>query len=442
LLLAVALIAFGALGGAIFKRTPGLAIYGFIATIVLFPGIARGSVTPFLHPSLFILIGLLIAQLGNKRAPRSQASITTRLLLSIATLISAYALIESFFGIQAVGWWVTTTLSYVLLPPLAYLVLREAQSRGQVTTRGISILIALLVLFESALGMLQTALGEPVVWEMLFSSQWWWQFPLTRAIGTMGHWIPYALFISAALPLLIYSRSKFLILSVVPVAMIAILLSQSRAGIILGVLGALFAVLGVIATTGFRRSLPTVLAIAIIAALAIPYLGSVEAISRFGAAGEASDLLRTTGLQWFIENSPTIAVYGDAGFTDPRGNGALTSSLENGFLMFAVNWGVVPAVALFVLHLCGIVRTGLDYGISAIPAITSASLVLVGMNVYSSFMAENVDVLLFWVFLSLGADGGSRRPHFRLAPSTREARRRGSLSTDMLPQPRGRESLE
>jgi hypothetical protein len=227
-----------------------------------------------------------------------------------------------------------------------------------------------------------------------------------RTSGSLDHPLVLSLLLVIALPIAVTLTRRVHAYALTTLLFVGLLQSGSRAGLVVGC-AAVVAVL--LLQRGRRGDSMVILAgVGILfAALLFSGLGS-NVLRRFGQEAE-STALRTEAYSFFADNWSSFLVAGGgyASSFDLKDSGALQSSLENAYVMLAVDAGIVAAAAFAVTMLVIVARSIVSHGFSARVGATLAGLTCAAT--FSSFMVQSAALILVLSPLALClADGAVR----------------------------------
>ncbi|SEJ17544.1 hypothetical protein SAMN04487917_104127 [Arthrobacter sp. yr096] len=402
----------------VFVRRMHFVLAAVIVVRILVPGVVQNEVMPGLHPSMYLFLCFVLVQLAFApsifgRVIRSAGVWPQAILGGIAAVMmtdvgnpGSAGLLDTTMFVLGIVW-----APYYVFVFMRYSI-RSAPAAGKVFL----VTFVLLGLAEAVLSQIQVATGRPLVWESDFSRIWLngTQSELGAAIGTFGHGIQVGVFFAALMPLLALIRSMFLRFALAAVLLVTVPLAYGRMGLILTIVGFVFLVI-----IGGRRILRSVL---LATAVAVALLVSIQ-----GVAGEkllhkfeddnGSAALRVAAFDWFWEHTSEFFTGGYPGSRDLKGMGTLGSSLENGYFMMALMFGILVVVAFFVFMACLLLGHFKIKERDSWPGVAAAALIIVSINGYSSIGGNSIDIHLFWFVLAMASYRSSRNP--RLVESAR-----------------------
>lgn len=388
----------------VFLRRMHFVLAAVIVARILIPGVVQNEVMPGLHPSTYLFLVFLVVQAAFAPARFLQALRSAGLWPQLVLAATAAVMMADVGNPGSAGLLDTAmfVLGMVWAPYYVYVFMRHAIRT--IPAAGVTLVVTfvLLALAEVVLSQLQVATGRPLVWEDAFSRIWLTgtRSELGAAIGTFGHGIQVGVFFAAVMPLLAWVRSALLRYAVAAAILVTVPLAYGRMGLVLTVIGFVF-----LMTLGSRHLIRSVLFGAVAVAALV--------VSIQGVAGEklllkfeddnGSAALRVAAFDWFWAHTGEFTAGGYPGDRDLKGVGTLGSSLENGYFMMALMFGIV-AVLAFVIFMVFLLATNFRSGNrDTWPGVASAALVIVAINGYSSIGGNSVDVHLFWFVLAMSS---------------------------------------
>lgn len=392
-----------ALEGLARQRDDALACLA-IVLVVLIPSQVAQATVPFMHPVGYLLLVHLVTLLWRQDAwTLYLLNRYLPLLLATAT-ISGYAFLDVLGGHSALVQ-TTAALTQILWLPLGlfFLVARALARRSGGSTLVLATALALGVV-QVVLAHVQVTSGgdRGYLWETFYARSWFWSQDASFAMGTTGHPLQLSLFLAQLVLLLARVPNLWLRYALAVTFLYGITLATGRTALVLALAG-----LGYVVVTSARRVQN--LGFASLGALALSFL-----LSRGGGAGimekiqhdQGSSELRRYALAWSLEHFREFLLFGYPGHRDLRTAGTLGSSLENAYLMVGLEFGLVVAGALVLLHLALVLVVARRPVRGSTPFVLAALVSVVGFNASSSFMGGAIECFTFCWFLGVAA--GSR----------------------------------
>ncbi len=314
--------------------------------------LSGGGGVPPLHPaSWFIVVSFTVELfLGGGRLNRSVRDIQGAIFAVSAGAALAAACPPSLAFSRPTAASVLL-INQVLCPFLLYVQVHVAVTENDTNrlrlTRAWLAAAILMVLLASAIH--ADLLVQPFA--DYFEHYYWYQFEAgQRAHGTLDHPLTLSVVLASTIPLLVTVRSTVFQLLMAVVLGYGILLTESRTGFVLGALALAYV------SIASHGAIAKVVGLAFIAVSIAPVVsGDLERITgKFSADGGSAEA-RFAALGHFVDELPSFLVFGHgtgASYSFAREWGLITS-LENGLLMFVVDYGLL-ATALIMAPIIGV----------------------------------------------------------------------------------------
>lgn len=413
---------------------PAVVLSAVVLSRILIPGLAEGFLTPVLHPAMYLLVAHMAVQAVFAwprflRALRAPGIVWMLTLLAVTALVMLDGL--NPFGRGPIGTAVVA-FQIVLLPVLMFLLIRD-EVRHRPSSLGWFVHPLLVVsVFEAVLAIAQVEQERAILWEELLSNSWFLRGDqISRAVGTLGHGIQVGTLMSAATVLTVFVRYVWLRFGLIVLFIYATLVAEARVGLVISLFGAVVVLL----VSLVRRPLASAVWGALAAMGLLRALNSEAglALQRKFVDDGSSTQLRVVAADWFLERWSEFSLVGFQGPRDLREDGYLASSLENGYFIFAMSFGVLCAVLYLLLQLGTLLRAvtpRAGRGRSAALAFAAVAMLVAGVG-SSAFMAQGPDGFLFWALCGM-AYADAR--HIRLRPTEPSAAsERQSLASGAVP---------
>lgn len=332
---------------------------------------------------------------------------------------AAAAIVSVFQGPPVSNLVLLDTLGFGII---LCLMTRATIGESPAVGRRIALAVIWIAAAESVLGIMQWITGSTLVWVQYMSRYYWWSPTATRVSGSVGAWLDLALLLAVAIPLTAVIRNLLLRLGTIALLLIALILSQSRAALVVAVICIIVQLFMSHMNVGAR--LFSIVAVAVGAWLITTSDIVTGLVSRFSGQ-EISAEARTLALDFALNNIWSRPWYGSGfgsnGLTRDLG---LISSFENGYLMYAWDIGVP-----FTLLLIGALFSPLLFGLVRGTVVTgtwlslAAAVVLVGL--YSGIQTPGPGswIFLITVGLCVPKPNGQPEQEPRLTEATVEAQR-------------------
>jgi hypothetical protein len=418
----------------VFWNRPAVVLSAVVAVRILVPGMAEGFLTPVLHPAMYLLVAHTAVQAVFAwprflRALRAPGIVWMLTLLAVVSLMMLDGL--NPYGRGLIGTAVVA-FQIVLLPVLMFLLIRD-EVRHRPSSLGWFVYPLLLVsVFEAVLAIVQVNVERAIFWEDLLSNSWFLRGDqISRAVGTLGHGIQVGTLMSAATVLTVFVRYVWLRFGLIVLFVYATLVAEARAGLVVSLLGAVVVLL----VSLVRRPIASAMWGTLAGGALLRVLNSEAglALQRKFVDDGSSTQLRVIAAEWFLERWPEFSLVGYFGPRNLREDGYLGSSLENGYFIFGVSFGVLCAVLYLLLQLGTLLRAvtpRAGRGRSAALAFAAVAMLVAGVG-SSAFMAQGPDGFLFWALCGM-AYADAR--HIRLGPTEPSAAsERLSLASGAVP---------
>lgn len=338
-----------------------------------------GSIPPIHAATQFILFAYVFALLT---ANRLAVTPRTRGLHLLFLLVSVSAFAQTMLA--GVPHGMALLIDQVIGTTCAvYLTLRAADKGGESWER-LAGRVCLVIATAAGLALLIRfgRISQPFLQD--FEKTFWYPVLKNRAFGTLDHPLVLGLVCALAIPLAARLRHFIAELIVVLILVSAVLASQSRTALFLAAVGTFYLVTA--ATNSFGRRFSA----GVVAFGGAAYLTTTplfaDAQARFSddlgsaaARGAARDYFLTNSGQFLLQGTGSGSSY------DFASQGRLITSLENGWIMYAVDYGIATTAALLVaVSVCAVhgFKNGHAAGISA-------ALAVVGIASFSSIATDS-----------------------------------------------------
>ena len=381
-----------------------LASIGLIMYLAV-PSVARGvfvgSGSPMHPATIFVVVAVFWVLLTKIQVlgATAVASIGRALLLLVLAL---HAILLTFIGTGSLGQLFNSLIGPMLLLGL---VAASVTVGGREASLACAKVILVGALFQALLGLIQVVVGRPIFYESQYSKFYWFDSEeFSRALGTLDSALDLALLLVIAIPLTVFIQANVARIGAVALLLAGVFATQSRLGVVLALAGTLY-----VAMSG------ETLKARLVTALGVVTCGFGLLLSRFGQdflerAGNAtgSTMRRSEATDYIIDNVFNKFLIG-GGFNSSfslRSGGILGSSLENGFAMYAFDFGwLASAGILIVLSVISgrcLIKKVYHGAVSMLVMIT----MLAG---YSSFMTQSASgAIMFFVAGVFAAAQSSR----------------------------------
>jgi hypothetical protein len=236
-----------------------------------------------------------------------------------------------------------------------------------------------------------------------------------RTSGSLDHPLVLSLLLVVALPIAVTASRQLYAYAMTTLLFIGLLQSGSRAGLVLGILAIVPAL---IARRGNRVTnvLGLLGVAAVLSALLVSGAGQTV-LERF-QQDAGSTALRSEAYSFFADNWASYVFTGGgyASSFDLKDSGALQSSLENAYIMLAVDAGIVAALVFTMMLLSIAIRSVVHHGVTGRSCAALAGLTCAAT--FSSFMVQSAAMVIVLAPLALcladsierGAKGADHPP--------------------------------
>lgn len=401
---------------ALSRKPHRVALFG-LAVWIFIPSVAGQVLTgPALavHPGTWaLLVGLAVVAARARSGASHALAANLGSALTIITFVVFGTLVslaernassaQSFLNI-----FVSAFAVFLLVRIVAYI------EPGGI--RHLTLGFILLALIQVPLALAQFATGDVLNFASERTAFYWFQpGVLVRAVGTLDSPLDLAFMLVAAIPLCAQIRRVPIRVLVSLSLAIGIILTQSRVGAVLAACGLLYLVAR--SKMGFPTRFVTTVVVAIAASylLLVPNKLTAGLFDRFEGSTQSTDARRLATELFFEriwQHSAVGTGFGSSGTF--RELGALETSLENGFLMFAWDFGV-PATLILLTMVASVVARGLR-GKARTGTVASVVVAIVAGASYSGLATQSASLTIFFFILgiavphtraSLGVEGSS-----------------------------------
>lgn len=410
------------------RKRPAISVALALAVWTIVPGVAsraitgQGSGALSVHAGTWLILTTFLLLLITD--PRGLAeSLARRFLTFIAILLVIFAaVLETKTG--SAGSGVTLVVDEMAAPFLAFWIL----SAVSLTRPGEMILVRNwlvgLAAGEAAFAIVQYLSGSALLYGSFFAHRYWYKTGWDRWMGTTDHPLVLSMMMCAAIPLLIGLRRSWLQPTLLVLMVIAVVITQSRTGVLAGGIGAIYVMLG--SRTSTLRKVVTVVGIAVAAVFIATSSLSTGIVDRL-QNDQGSALARGSAWTYFIDNWShyTFTGGGISYNYQVASSGGLNTSFESAFLMYAVDLGIIIAVVFFVAQLVLVFR-GSPRRVAG--ARLSALTVLVVCQTFNSLEVQTVAGMVVFVSIALAALPASQGEERDEAPRSHPVARAGTVS--------------
>lgn len=393
----IAWLAICVIAASILRERP-VATLGLVLALRLgIPSVAASAITGDsnavqLHPaSYFLIVAFVVACFSRGR---SLALELGRMFFFYVTLlfvfIFALTITLSFRGPQSVTLLTDTLGMGIILLVLTRAAIAERHDDG----RRLAVVFVGLAAAESTVVLAQWATSDTLVWKTYMTNYWWYSPTGTTVTGTIGAWLDIGMFLAVAVPLAASIKRPLFRFSLSIILILAILATERRTPLVVALLG--LAYLLFVSKLPLWSRFLSLVTLSGGAALVLSSDLLAGVIGRF-ENDTVSAQVRNEAFDYFATNISKQAWYG-SGFGS---NGAVTglqSSFENGYIMYAWDFGLVATVVLFgalgSLWIVAMVRRPLVPG-----ALTALAFAFILVGTYSGLQTQGP---CSWILLYVG----------------------------------------
>lgn len=343
--------------------------------------VGQGTPIPPVHP-VTILSAIALALQFVFRGSNAAAAVGRHRAPVLGLLVvSGFATGQTFLAGSPFG--TALMIDQVVGGVFLYvLVLIAAEGNDAVVPRMTSLWVVLAA-SEGLIGLLVKTGAITQPYESDFKAAAWYVLDTGRQSATLDHPLALALFCATAVPLTAYVRNSLLQLIVLSGIATGVVVSESRTGLLLLVVGIVYLSLSSSQSVGRK------FVIAVGAVGGGVYAASTTLFSatqdRF-VQDSGSAAARSAARSAFLDNAQTYLVFGDgsgSSYRFAREQGLITS-LENGWLMYAIDFGVIAVLIL----LLALVAPALRAGHRTSPTTASLLVMVTAVASYSSIATD------------------------------------------------------
>ncbi|MDT0167102.1 hypothetical protein Q9R32_16240 [Actinotalea sp. AC32] len=385
------------------RRRPLVALVAVLVVWVAVPVAAtelvtgRGTGPLGAHPASWLTMAVVAAQLAH--APRRILRVTADHVFLVLAL-GLVAAVATFTTQQSGTGGIALLLDMVVAPLVLFVLLLTVVDGDAPRLDAVRTALLALGAASSLLAVLQWVTGSVLVYEAQHSTQWWFDpEKFDRWMATFDHPLTLSMFLCVTSPLIVGLRRASLQLGLVALFAAAVTITQSRSGVVIVGVVAVWVVLRSRAPSHVR-----LLSLCLLAAGAAALLASglAEGVGARFADDTGSTGARTDALRFFGETWTDYLLIGH-GLTSSYGIAAqsgLVASLENSFLMYAVDIGTVFAIVYFGAQAALVVRSWTRP--VQLPGARQAALIAFVLPLtYSGLAARSATATILWVALGL-----------------------------------------
>ncbi|PVZ59004.1 hypothetical protein [Arthrobacter sp. H-02-3] len=379
-------------------RVPAAAV---LALWLLVPAIGSATVTGVssgplsVHAATWLVLSIFLVRLFHD--PGSLRVVLGRhfpLFLILGVVMAAAFLATST---SDTGGGMVVLVDQIAAPVLFFLLLlSDAVRGGGLVVMLRSVLLALVAL-ACAVAVAQWLTGRVLFYESGFKTQYWFARDYGRWMGTLDQPLALSLAIAVAAPLVAGLTRQWLQAGLLGLMAVAMLISQSRVGLVALAVATVMVVLFVRRPVWVKTVMLTVMTGAIMAIMASPLVAGVAArVANDTGSGEA----RGVAVEYFLSRWSDFAVAGQGIGSSFRlaAQAGLKSSFENPTLMYGIDFGLLFAL-LYFGSMAVMVLRGLRTGY---PGLALAGIMAVVIpQTYSSLATRSAAGIVIWTVLAM-----------------------------------------
>lgn len=346
------------------------------------------------HPASWLVLAAFALQCIYNGKKLAQVLARNILLYLVLIVVMAVAYVNTRYGVYGGG--TVLLIDQILVPALVFVLIHVAATR-----RSLLRLRTLLIVLTAAVvvvAIVQWSVKDTIFYTAQFTDQYWYNPKFDRWMGTLDQPLALSLVVCTVTPLLAAVRHWFLRIPLLALMVVGALVTQSRLGIALVLLGVVYVVIAS-AKTGAQRIAGIVVTLGGVVALASSPLAA-------GLLGRLEDdtgstRARELALNFFASNWSDYLLVGRGISSSYRVGSAagLGTSLESSILMYSIDIGIIFALLYFGSMAYLLVR----YRGSALirGAWLAGLMVLVIPMTYSALATRSVAGILVWGVLGL-----------------------------------------
>jgi hypothetical protein len=356
-------------------------------------GVSSGPMS--VHPATWLVLCLFLVRLLHD--PASVRIVLGRhflLFLVLGLVIAAAYLATSTSGN---GGGMVLLVDQIVVPVLFFLLLLAEAVRGGGLVVLLRTVLLVLVALACAVAVAQWLSGSVLFYEAGFKTQYWFARNSGRWMGTLDQPLALSLVVSVAAPLVVGLTRQWLQAGLLGLMAVAVLISQSRVGLVALAVATVVVVLFVRRPVWVKTAMLLVMTGVGAALMLSPLVAGVAArVANDTGSSEA----RGIALDYFLSRWNDYAVAGQGVGSSYRVavQAGLQTSFENPILMYGIDFGLLFAVLYFgamtVLVFRGM-RTGY-------PGLALAGIMaLVIPQTYSSLATRSAGGIVVWTVLAM-----------------------------------------
>ncbi|MDK1360189.1 hypothetical protein QNO00_07895 [Arthrobacter sp. zg-Y1219] len=382
---------------ALTQRRTSMLVIVILITYLGVPSVARGifvGTSMPLHPgTMLVLLGLFFILITRTRSV-VRAVAPVGLLVFFFVLLASHAVIVTIAGTGVVGLLINIIIAPICLLILVLLAFHE---EGRPAGNQIGMGLLLVAVCQAVLAAVQVTLKRTILYEDQFARFHWFSADrFSRGLGTLDSALDLSFLLVIAIPLCLLLRRASVRLIAATVLTVGVFTTQSRMGVVLALFALVFVIVKgqnakvrILAATGMTVAMGFILS----SSVGQNFLDRAQ-----NASGSTSR--RMEALEFIIENvfKNTVLGKGLNSSYGLRQSSILGSSLENGWAMYAYDFGWVAA-GLYLVLLLSVIISGLRNG--AWTASIMVALAVIMVSGYSSIMTQGASSVITFLIAGL-----------------------------------------
>lgn len=346
------------------------------------------------HPASWLVLTTFAMQCIYSSKKLAQVLARNILLYLVLVIVLAVAYVNTRYGTYGGG--IVLLIDQILVPALMFVLINVAATRRSLLRlRTLFIVLASVVVIVA---IVQWSVKDTVFYASEFANQYWYNPKYDRWMGTLDQPLALSLVVCTVTPLLAAVRHWFLRIPLLALMVVGALVTQSRLGIVLVLLGVVY-----VTFTTARSALQRMAGMTVVVGAAAALAFSPLAAGLLGRLEDdtGSTRARELAISFFGSHWSDFLLVGRGISSSYRVGSAagLGTSLESSILMYSIDIGIIFALLYFGSMAYLLVRYR---GSSLIRGAWLAGvLVLVIPMTYSALATRSVAGILVWGVLGL-----------------------------------------
>ncbi|CAD5991110.1 hypothetical protein [Agreia sp. COWG] len=382
------------------RDRPMIAVGVSVALWFLVPAVAGSVITgqptgPLSsHPASWLVLVSLAMQLVYSR--RKLGGVIARNVLLYLSLLVVIAVAYVNTRYSDVGSGTVILIDQVVVPVAAFILIMTAATKRSI--RRLRTLFIVLTAVVVVVALAQWITQQPLVYAKQFESLYWFASKGNRWMGTLDQPLALSFAVCVTTPLLAAITRWYIRVPLIGLMLVGALISQSRLGIVLVLVGAMYVMIAS-ATTWPRRTAG--IAATAIGAIALAFSPLADGLIGRLQNDTGSTRARELAIDFFASNWSQYFIVGRGVSSSYRVGSAagLGTSLESSILMYSIDIGIVFAVLYFGAMAYLLVRYARRGFITG--AWLAGAMALIIPNTYSALATRSVAGILVWGVLAM-----------------------------------------